>query len=119
MDYPCNFDIYGGLTFDEWLEQEDEEKENTTPERHVACSEQELFNFEKSRNEASTAKSTTWAVNCFRDYLQSKKQDVDFATISKEHLNSILREFYGSVSSQRCSGRDYFLSLRNLVKHTS
>ena len=94
MESTVNFDLLGGLSFDEWLEEEEKENATATPnERYVAVSNEELDNLEKSRNELTTVKSTNWAMKCFRDYLTNTKQDVDFATITKEELNKILRVF--------------------------
>ena len=102
-----NFDILGGQTLDEWLEEEDE-KDNAKPSRHVTLTGEELDTLEKCRFEPNTTKSTSWAVNCFRDYIQNKKQYVDFATIKKEDLNNILRDFYGSARNSK--GKQYAIS---------
>ena len=68
MDFTVNFDIFGGLTLDEWLDEDD--KENAKPTRHCALSKEELDKLE-SRFELNTARTTTWAVKCFRDLLLS------------------------------------------------
>ena len=61
-----------------------------------------------SRNEQTTSQSTSWAVRCFQEYLKSSKQDVDFFSVTKEELNRILREFYGSARSSQ--GQHYSIS---------
>lgn len=55
--FAVNFDLYGGLCFDEWLE---EDEKNTKPknERYVALSNEELNQLEKSGNEANMSWST-------------------------------------------------------------
>ena len=41
-------------------------------------------------------------------YLKSTKQDVDFVTITKEELNRILCEFYGSARNSQ--GQHYSIN---------
>ncbi|XP_071057760.1 neutral alpha-glucosidase C [Pseudochaenichthys georgianus] len=79
---------------DEWLDMDTDHKTN---ERFAAVSTDELSALEKSRNEKSTLASTTWAVKCLKAFLKSQEKMVDFGTVSKPELNSLLRQFYGSA----------------------
>lgn len=45
---------------------------------------------------------------CFLDYLENTKQVVDFAAITKDDLNRILHEFYGSIRNNQ--GQYYSIS---------
>uniref|UniRef100_A0A668AW89 ZMYM2-like/QRICH1 C-terminal domain-containing protein n=1 Tax=Myripristis murdjan TaxID=586833 RepID=A0A668AW89_9TELE len=98
-NFIINFDLFGGLTFDEWLKEEDRTEQKM--ERYKPVTNEELDQLEKSRNEASTARSTSWAVKCFQDYLSNTGQRVDFSTVSREDMNKILREFYGAVRNSQ------------------
>ena len=102
-----NFDLFGGLSLDEWLE-EDEENQMTNKERFVPMSKEEFDHLELSRNKQTTSHSMSWAVRYFQEYLKSTKQDVDFVTITKEVLNRILHEFYGSARNSQ--GQHYSIS---------
>ncbi len=82
--FVVNVDLFGGLSFNEWLEQ-DEKNHTTKKERFVPMSHEELNQLEMLRIEQSTSRSESWAVRCFQEYLKSTKQDVDFATVTKEH----------------------------------
>ena len=90
------------------MEEEDEKNQMANKERFVPMSNEELNHLELSRNEQTTSRSTSWAVRCFQEYLKSTKQDVDFVTITKEELNRILREFYGSARNSQ--GQHYSIS---------
>ena len=99
------------------MEEEEEKNQMANKERFVPMSNEELNHLELSRNEQTTSRSTSWAVRCFQEYLKSTKQDVDFVTITKEELNRILREFYGSARNsqgQHYSISSYLVVLRKL-----
>ena len=84
--FVVNFYLFGSLSLDEWLE-EDEKNQVANRDRFVPMSNEELNQLELSRNEQTTSHSTSWAVRCFQEYLKSTKQDVDFVTITKvEHI---------------------------------
>ncbi len=105
--FVVNFDLFGGLSLDEWLE-EDEKNQMTKEERFVPMSHEELNQLEMSRTEQSTSRSTSWAVRCFQEYLKSTKQDVYFEAVTKEELHRILCEFYGSARNNQ--GQHYSTS---------
>ena len=98
---------FGDLSLDEYLE-EGEKNQTTKKERFVPMSHEELNQLELSRNEQTTSRSTSWAVRCFQEYLKSSKQDVDFFSVTKEELNRILCEFYGSTRNSQ--GQYYSIS---------
>ena len=105
--FVVNFDLFGIFSLDEWL-VEDEKNQMTKKERFVPMSHEELNQLEFSRNKQTTSQSTSWDVRCFQEYLKSTKQDVDFVIITKEELNRILCEFYGSARNSQ--GQDYSIS---------
>ena len=53
-----NFDLFGGLSLNEWL-VEDEKNQMTKKERFVPMSHEELNQLELSRNEQTTSRSTS------------------------------------------------------------
>ena len=109
--FVVNFDLFGGLSLDEQLEEEEKNqmtKKIKDKKRFVPMSHEELNQLELSRNEQTTSQSTSWAVRCFQQYLKSTKQDVDFETITKEELNRILCEFFGSAKNSQ--GQHYSIS---------
>ena len=69
-----NFDLLGGLTLDEWLEQDEEPDVKT---RHISIGEKELDELELSRNEAGTVKQTNCSVRCFQTWCAQKNVIVD------------------------------------------
>ncbi|XP_056306979.1 uncharacterized protein zgc:174877 isoform X3 [Danio aesculapii] len=56
---------------------------------------------EHTRNESSTVKQTIWAVNCFKAWLREKQLTIEFKTADKSEVNTILREFYGSIRTSK------------------
>ena len=56
--FVVNFDLFGDLSLDEWLE-EDEKNQMTKKERLVPMSHEELQQLELSRNEQTTSRSTS------------------------------------------------------------
>ena len=104
--FKVNFDVFGCNGIEEWVEMDHGPKK---PEkRFVSVSTEELSALEKTRNEMSTVASTNWAVKCFREFLKIKGKEVDFRTVSKEELNILLREFYGSVRNTK--GEQYAIN---------
>ncbi|XP_067875608.1 activating transcription factor 7-interacting protein 1-like isoform X3 [Heterodontus francisci] len=76
--------------------------------RHVSVTEEDLIGLEEERNEKNTRKQTDWAVNILKQWLIEKGRDEKFETMSVEELNSILREFYGTVRNH--DGNTYSIS---------
>ena len=105
-DFIVNFDILGGLTLDEWLEQDEEEPDVKT--RHISIGEKELDALEVSHNEAGTVKQTNWSVRCFQSWCAQKNITVDLKTVSKADLNQTLRQFYATVRTAK--GEPYSVS---------
>ncbi|XP_059912177.1 uncharacterized protein LOC132461148 [Gadus macrocephalus] len=101
------FDLREGLTTDEWLRQLSPEKEQNNS-RHAELRKEEVDQLEKERNEFNTVKQTRWAVKCLEEWCAAKDVDINFATISKERLNCILRDFYATVRNGK--GQTYGLS---------
>lgn len=93
--FHVNFDILGGMTFDEWLAKD------MNVGRHATIDPKEIEGFEMSRNEKNTVQQTKWAVNCFNNWCQEMRKTVDLNTIEQEQMNSILREFYGTVRNDK------------------
>ena len=56
--FVVNFDLFGGLSLNEWL-VEDEKNQMTKKERFVPMSHEELNQLELSRNEQTTSRSTS------------------------------------------------------------
>ena len=102
-----SFDLREGLTTDEWLRQLSPEKEQNNS-RHAELRKEEVDQLEKERNESNTVKQTRWAVKCLEEWCAAKDVDINFATISKECLNCILRDFYATVGNGK--GQAYGLS---------
>ena len=48
--------------------------------------------------DGSTKNATKWGVKIFQSWAERRNINVDFHTINDEHLNSILRKFYGEVN---------------------
>ena len=107
-DFIINFDLLGGLTLDEWLEQDEEEEPDVKTTRHISMGEKELDQLELSRNEAGTVKQTNWSVKCFQTWCAQKNVIINLKTISKENLNQILRHFYATVRNAK--GESYSVS---------
>ena len=61
----------------------------------------DLDKLEKSKNEANTVKQTTWALNCLQTWLNLKNIQVNFQSISQSKLNTVLRQFYGSIRTTK------------------
>ena len=95
--FVVNFDFFGDLSLDKWLNEEDKTEEKK--EKYARVTSEELDQLERSGNEAGTARSTSWAVKCLQDYLTNTGQTADFSPVRKEELNKILREFYGALIS--------------------
>ena len=83
-EFVVNFDLLGGLTFDEWWETIDrmEEKE-LKKTRHAEKTEAEIEALAKARNEAGTIKQTMWAVRCFQSWCAEKAIEMDLKTVIK------------------------------------
>ena len=108
-EFVVNFDLLGGLTFDEWWETIDrmEEKE-LKKTRHAEKTEAEIEALAKARNEAGTIKQTMWAVRCFQSWCAEKAIEMDLKTVTKSDLNQTLRHFYATVKNGK--GEPYGLS---------
>lgn len=80
-----------------------EEVNKTESLKHAAVSDLELNVLEDSRTEGSkvTKKQTTWAVNCFIDWLESQGLHLNLTAVEKTELNELLRHFYGSVQNSK------------------
>ncbi|XP_062405125.1 uncharacterized protein LOC134095537 [Sardina pilchardus] len=82
--------------------------------RSADVTEEELNTLElvKSISQAklteNTLKQTRWAVRCLKDWLEQQEMKVDFANISKEQFNLILRQFYASILNS--NGESYSIS---------
>ncbi|XP_043535761.1 activating transcription factor 7-interacting protein 1-like isoform X3 [Chiloscyllium plagiosum] len=76
--------------------------------RHVSVTEEDLIGLEEERNEKNTRKQTDWAVNILKQWLIEKGRDENFEMMPVEELNSILREFYGTVRNH--DGNTYSIS---------
>lgn len=104
-------DIFPKITFDlnyEWSSSDSEEDEGK--ERGLDTSAQtrcadmtsaDLDNLEKSKNEANTVRQTTWALNCLQTWINLKNIQVNFQSIKKTELNTVLRQFYGSIRTTK------------------
>ena len=51
--FVVNFDLFGGLSMDQWLEEE--EKKEQKKERYARVTNEELDKLERSRNEETTS----------------------------------------------------------------
>lgn len=49
-----------------------------------------------------------WAVNCFKSWLAERQLNVDLKHIEKSQMNSVLRDFYGSIRNSK--GKLYGIS---------
>ncbi|KAJ8356665.1 hypothetical protein SKAU_G00194590 [Synaphobranchus kaupii] len=90
--------------------------------RHAPVVKKDIDTFELTRNEKNTVQQTKWALNCFTSWCQEKSISVDFMAITKERLNEVLRDFYGTVRNGK--GENYgissYISLRSgLNRHVS
>ena len=103
-------DIFPKITFDlnyEWSSdsEEDEGKErglDTSAQTRCAdMTSADLDNLEKSKNEANTVRQTTWALNCLQTWINLKNIQVNFQSIKKTELNTVLRQFYGSIRTTK------------------
>ena len=74
----------------------------------------------KSKNEANTVKRTTWALSCLQTWLNLKNIQVNFQSVSQSVLNTVLRQFYGSIRTTK--GELYsissYLGLRAGLNHS-
>ncbi|KAL2088284.1 hypothetical protein ACEWY4_015183 [Coilia grayii] len=96
----------------------EEESEINTPgalevrstSRSAVVTEEELHKLElaKLANEESTLRQTRWAAKCLTDWLEQQNIKVNFVDVSKEELNQILRQFYGSIRNAK--GESYSVS---------
>ncbi len=65
-DFVINFDLLGGLSLDEWLNETDRMKEEEIKERrHTEINERDTEELEKSTNEARIIKQMLWSVRYF------------------------------------------------------
>ena len=60
-------------------------------------SENELIEIENQAKAKNTVRSTTWGVQKFTEWLEKRRKDCDFYTISPDALNDLLRQFYAEV----------------------
>lgn len=98
-----------GLKFDLIYESDDDDDEREEQEtrvspsvsRYVPISPNELGCIANSRHEPNTLKQTTWAVSCFEAWLKERNIKVDFETITKPELGSVLREFYATIRTAK------------------
>lgn len=86
-------------------ENDEEEEQETTAiasvPRYVPLSPSELDSIEKSRHEPNTLKQTLWAVSCLEAWLKERNMKVDFDTVTKSELASVLREFYATIRTSK------------------
>lgn len=61
----------------------------------------DLDKLEKSKNEANTVRQTTWALNCFQTWLSLKNINIDLQSVEKSELNTVLRQFFGSIRTTK------------------
>ncbi|XP_053338834.1 uncharacterized protein LOC128510512 isoform X1 [Clarias gariepinus] len=102
-------DVFPEITFEsnyEWSSGEDEEKEQSRDtsvqtSRCAYITSADLDKLEKSKNEANTLRQTAWALNCFQTWLSLKNINLDFKSVEKPELNTVLREFYGSIRTTK------------------
>nr|XP_054602829.1 MORC family CW-type zinc finger protein 3a isoform X4 [Nothobranchius furzeri] len=82
---------------------------NTSAQTRCAdMSTADLDELEKSKNEVNTVRQTAWALNCFQTWLNLKHIQVNFQQVEKPELNTVLREFYGSIRTAK--GERYSIS---------
>ena len=106
-DLVVNFDLFGGLSENEWSDKIDVEYEIRN-KRHSEVNEEELLKLEKGRNEPGTVKQTGWAVRCFLNWCEEKGVNIDLKIADKEETNAVLRLFYATVKNSK--GEPYGLS---------
>ena len=103
--FRVNFDVYG-MPINEWVEMDHYRPNYSTVTgkdiqpgtgRHAVIDLKELEGYEMARNEKNTVQSTKWAMNCFTSWCKETGRSVDLKTVTQEELNTILREFYGTV----------------------
>lgn len=103
-------DIFPQITFDLNYEWSSDSEEAEGKERGLDTSAQtrcadmtsaDLDKLEKSKNEANTVRQTTWALNCLQTWLNLKNIQVNFQLVKKTELNTVLRQFYGSIRTSK------------------
>ena len=70
-DIVVNFDLFGGLSVDEWSDKVDTEENRK--KGHAEVNEEELLKLEKGRNESGTLKQTGWAVIMFFKLMRGER----------------------------------------------
>lgn len=86
--------------------EEDEEQERSPAisvivSRYASMTTADPDYLEWSKNEANTVRQTTWALNCFQTWLKLKNMTIDLHSINKTEMNTVLREFYGTIRTTK------------------
>nr|XP_055042974.1 uncharacterized protein LOC129429980 isoform X2 [Misgurnus anguillicaudatus] len=102
----ANDNFFMNITFDINYESSSDEEEITAPlaeqpTRSAAVTAANLDNLEKTRHENNTVRQTVWTVNCFKSWLAEKQLNIDLKRIEKSQMNSVLRDFYGSIRTNK------------------
>lgn len=102
--FVVHFDLFGGLSLDEWLE-EDGKKNQIRPskkERFVRVSNEELNQLERSRNELTTSRSTSWVPRLFPRLSKNHGEKYRFCDdYKKESLTPFLVSCMGPPETTR------------------
>jgi hypothetical protein len=115
-DFNISFNLFGVYdNFDDWDAAEEKEMEKRKrKQRHKELTPGELNQIEDDKDEINTKKTTKWAVNILRDFLEQKRMDPNLVNYTADALNETLREFYAAVQSTKTGGEYSIASLRSL-----
>lgn len=100
-------DFFMNVSFDISYESSSDEKESGKKPltgqtaRCVAVTSADLDNLEKKQHKNNTVWQTVWTVNCFKTWIAKKQLCVDLKNIEKSQMNSLLRDFYGSIRTSK------------------
>lgn len=94
--FKVKFDLPGGLTMDEWIEK------NMQRNAHRGGAAGE------GQSKITTVKQTKSSVKCFKDWCNSKGEEINLNTMSTQKFSNIPWDSYGTV--RNATGQLYGLS---------
>ena len=67
-------------------------------------SEDDLQNIEQMSIPESTARSTVYGIKKFEQWIEKRGKECDYATVTAEDLNGMLRKYYAEVKPSKPGG---------------